>query len=77
MNDSKYLISDSNEFHICEIKKDEKDDYIYKSEFKQHLKYGKIIFSSQKLIYIESIDNNQEEKEKIKYIVMAFISLVK
>ena len=63
LNDSRYLVSDSNEFHICEIKKDGKDEYIYKSEFKQNLKFGKIIFSSEKVIYIESLDNNQEEKK--------------
>ena len=64
LNDSRYLTSDNNEFHICEIKDNQKDPYIYKSEFKQNLKYGKMIFSSGKIIFIESL----EKEEKIHFL---------
>ena len=64
LNDSRYLASDNNEFHICEIKDNQKDPYIYKSEFKQNLKYGKMIFSSGKIIFIESL----EKEEKIHFL---------
>lgn len=71
LNDNRYLTSDSNEFHICEIKENEKDKYIYKSEFKSNSKYGKMIFSSQKLIFTESIDDGSEGN-KIYFLKIFF-----
>ena len=64
LNDNRYLTSDSNEFHISEIKENEKDEYIYKSEYRPNAKFGKMIFSSQKLIFTESINDANEEKKK-------------
>ena len=63
ISDTSYLTADSNEFHIYELNDEKKEKYIYKSEFKNNRKYGKFIFSSGKIIFIES----EEEKNKNIY----------
>ena len=58
ISDTSYLTADNNEFHIYELDDEKKEKYIYKSEFKNNRKYEKFIFSSEKIIFIES----EEEK---------------
>jgi len=63
ISDTSYLTADNNEFHIYELDDEKKEKYIYKSEFKNNRKYEKFIFSSEKIIFIES----EEEKNKNIY----------